>query len=197
MPDKNIYTIPQAAEVCSVSRGTVWRWVKTGKLRAAVTAGGHHRIMKDDLFEFTQLRNFAPPATESTDTKRILIVDDDPKIIKLLKRVLSGKGYELEHASDGFEAGLKLRKFNPHLVILDLIMPAMDGFDVCSYLKKNPDTEKIKIVAISGFDTEDNRHRILNCGADLFLPKPLDIQKIKKEIERLLQFSTPGTLSPN
>lgn len=186
MSGKKIYTIPQAAKVCSVSRGTVWRWVKTGKLRAAVTAGGHHRILRDDLLEFTELRNFTSPATEPTGKKRILIVDDDPKIIKLLKKVLSGNGNELEHASDGFEAGIKTMKFQPHLVILDLFMPKMDGFEVCLQLKKDSDTANTKIIAISGYDMEENRQRILKCGADLFLPKPLDIKNIMKGIEMVL-----------
>jgi len=118
--------------------------------------------------------------------KKVLIVDDDPAIQKLLGRALNGNGFETEYAADGFEAGMKTIIFRPHLVILDLFMPKMDGFEICRLLKESPETADIKIITISGFATEENRQRILNCGADLFLPKPLDIKNIKKEIGNIL-----------
>lgn len=177
------YTIPQAAKICSVSRGTVWRWVKTGKLRAAVTAGGHHRIRKDELLQFTQLRRLMPQPSEPA--RRVLIVDDDQQVRTLLKRLLTNVGWLVAQASDGFEAGRKVEQFKPHLMLLDLFMPNVDGFSVCAQVKRETDTAGIKIIAISGFDTRENRQRIVACGADLFLPKPLDAKRLKRAIESL------------
>lgn len=179
-------SVPQAAKLCSVSRITIWKYVKSGEIKSSRTPGGHFRIEKEDLISFMKEKGISPVASYQPGNKKILIVDDDPKIRKLLHRILSDNGYEVDHASDGFEAGQKTIIFKPHLIILDLLMPKIDGFEVCQRLKKNSDTANTKIIAISGYDTEENRQRILNCGADLFLPKPLDIENIKKEIKMVL-----------
>ena len=96
-------------------------------------------------------------------------------------------GFEVESASDGFEAGIKIIKFQPHIVILDLYMPKMDGFEVCRQLKKDRDTATIKIIAISGDEDPRNREKILNCGADCFFSKPADINVIISEIHNLIK----------
>ncbi|MBT8369861.1 MAG: response regulator [Deltaproteobacteria bacterium] len=181
-----VYTVPQAAKICSVSRGTIWRWVKTGKLRAAVTAGGHHRIAADDLLEFTELKHIEPRPEKSKHQKRVLVVDDDPTIRKLLSGVFGGDGYKLDFAVDGFEAGQKSERFKPHLVILDLFMPQVNGFEVCKRLKSDPTTQDVKVFAMSGYNTKENRQEILACGADLFFPKPLDIKALRNEVDALL-----------
>ena len=93
--------------------------------------------------------------------KRILIVDDDSQIQELITTILSAHHYETEVASDGFEAGRKVVEFKPGLIILDLYMPGMDGFEVCRQIKENSSTSHIKILAITGYDTPENRDRIV------------------------------------
>jgi excisionase family DNA binding protein len=182
----DILTIPKAAMRCGLHRVTLWKYVKAGEIKTFKTPGGQYRILKTDLEDFMKNKGIYPYALEAPAEKRVLVVDDDPKIRKLLKRVLGSNGYQLDYAADGFEAGIKTMKFQPHLVILDLFMPKIDGFEVCERLKKNPDTASTKILAISGMDTEENRQRVLRCGADIFLPKPLDIKRIKNEIRNIL-----------
>lgn len=189
MIENKYYTIPQAAELCVVGRSTMWRWVKSGQIPAAITVGGHHRIFREDLFKFIEQKKMTPRLRKSTGNKRILIVDDDPGIRKMLGKILISHGYEVEYASDGFDAGQRTIKFKPHLIVLDLFMPQMNGFEVCQRLKENRDTAKIKIIAMSGFDTEDNRQQILNCGADLFLPKLIKMKIFLKEINNFLSES--------
>ena len=129
------------------------------------------------------------PAVENRSAPaKVLVVDDDPAIQKLLSRMLNSAGLEVKTASDGFEAGQLSIKFNPQIIILDIVMPRMDGFEVCRRLKKNPETKNVKIIAISGFNTRENKEKILACGADLFLAKPLDIEKLKKEVESVLDY---------
>lgn len=106
------------------------------------------------------------PRAESSPKNRILIVDDDPSVQKLFSKMLSHNGYRIALASDGFEAGIKTVQFKPDLMILDLVMSGMDGFEVCKHIKENPNTSHIKVLAYTGYDTKAYRHRIMQAGAD-------------------------------
>ncbi|MCF8138696.1 MAG: response regulator, partial [Desulfotignum sp.] len=98
-----------------------------------------------------------------------------------------------ETAKDGFDAGMKIMTFKPGLVILDLIMPGMDGFEVCRQIKANPDTAHIKVLAVTGYDSEENRQKILSEGADAYLAKPLFKEELMQTIQTLLHTNTPNT----
>jgi len=171
--------------LCNVSRSTIWRWIKLGKLKASKTAGGHHRISEQDFLEFM---NDQKMHTQYRDdpSKKILVVDDEYSIRKYLKKLLKSQGFLLEFAKDGFAAGMKSVQFKPHLIILDLLMPKMDGFSVCQQLKNAKITSSIKIIAISGYDTPINCERILSAGADAFLAKPIDSKVMLEQINKLL-----------
>jgi excisionase family DNA binding protein len=182
----DFYTIPQAADICSVGRTTMWRWVKFGELRASPTPGGQYKIRKEDLKSFILGRMKHLSISEFSKEKKILIVDDDQKIQKYLNMMLSSGGYQIEMASDGFEAGVKTIEFKPDLMILDLYMPGMDGFEVCKQIKGNSNTSHIKILAYTGYDTKENRNRIMKAGADGYLPKPVGKDTLIQSIEELL-----------
>jgi CheY-like chemotaxis protein len=124
-----------------------------------------------------------------TAEKKILIVDDDPHLLDMLNEMLSAHKYETEMASSGFEAGIKVGKFKPGLIILDLIMPEMSGFEVCRQIKEDPDTSHIKILAVTGYDTEENRNRIMEAGADGYMAKPLKMDILIRYVEDLLSAS--------
>jgi len=121
-----------------------------------------------------------------TAEKKILIVDDDPHLLDLLNEMLSAHKYETETASSGFEAWIKVVKFKPGLIILDLIMPEMSGFEVCRRIKEDPDTSHIKILAVTGYDTEENRKKIMEAGADGYLAKPVEKEVLLRHVEELL-----------
>jgi DNA-binding response OmpR family regulator len=131
----------------------------------------------------TLVRELGAPEPQG---KKILIVDDDPQMPKLLTTILSAHQYETEVAADGFEAGVKVTEFKPHLIILDLMMPGMDGFEVCRRIKENSGTSLIKILAITGFDSQENRDRIMGAGADDYLAKPLAKDTLLQHIINLL-----------
>ncbi len=82
---------------------------------------------------------------------------------------------------------MKINKLKPDLLILDLYMPQVNGFEVCEQIKKDPETSKIKIIAISGFDTKENKEKILEYGADIFYPKPIDSKQLIKGIKHLIK----------
>lgn len=171
---KKILTLTQAAKYCSVNRVTLWKNVKSGELRASLTPGGHYRILKKDLESFMRRKGIYPLAKYQPSEKRILIVDDDPQIQDVFTKMLSHHGYEIATAADGFEAGVKVTEFKPGLVILDLLMPGMDGFEVCRRIKENRGNSHIKILAITGYDSRENRDRIMAAGADGYLAKPVE-----------------------
>ncbi len=184
---KTYFTVPEAAKICSVNRSTMHRWVTSGKIKSYSTPGGSKRIQKEDLkicFE----QNKIPIEFDDFETvkKKILIVDDDIHIQNNLKRMLAGPLTELEFASDGFQVGTKLLSFKPNLIILDLFMPNMDGFEVCKYIKNDPSNNTIKILIISGYDTTENRDKAIGLGADSFLGKPFQMKEIMDQVERLI-----------
>ena len=118
--------------------------------------------------------------------KKVLIVDDDPHIQELLTQMLSVQEFETEVASDGFEAGIKVMEFKPSLIILDLFMPGMDGFEVCKRVKGNLGTSQIKILAITGYDSKENREQIMEAGADGYMAKPVAMDTPLRHLEKLL-----------
>jgi len=153
-------------------------------LNTVLTENQAYRVPGADL-ELTK----QPSAYTASHPPRILIVDDDPQILKMMRKLLTNQGYETAAASDGFEAGVKVVQFNPDLVVLDLMMPGMDGFEVCKRIKGNTGTSHIKVLAVSGYDTEENREKIIKAGADGFLPKPIDMGVILNEVKQLCQVS--------
>ena len=183
---EDMYTIGQAAKHCAISRGTIWRWVKSGELKASLTPGGHHRILKEDLETFVFKKGMYPLAYNRFSNKRILIVDDDHQIKDMLSKMLKTQKYETDVASTGFGVGSKVMKFKPGLIILDMITPDVDGFKICRHIKEDPDISHIKILAITDYDTKENRDRIMDAGADSYMAKPVEQRKLLQHIRALL-----------
>ena len=121
--------------------------------------------------------------------EKILIVEDDEAVSEILLETLqkSYPAFEIRTATDGFEAGKQIISFMPDLIILDLILPGVDGFKVLRNLRQDRRFLSTKILAISGFDTSENRERILQAGGvDGFISKPVDLHQLRKQIEKLL-----------
>lgn len=164
-----------------VSPVTVRQWASKGDLPALTTPGGHRRFVKQDIEEFARIRGLSlmPAAREEN---RILIVDDDNQFSGYLKELLSMYAPHLiiELAKDGFEAGRKLESFNPNVVLLDLMMPGLDGYETCHKIKADPSTKMIRVIAMTGFPSEENVARVLGEGAEVCLPKPVDTDRLLK-----------------
>lgn len=182
----NFFTIPQAARYCSISRVTLWRWVKSGKLKAFISPGGHYKIREKDLQSFIQGRMGYLPNAGRQNEKKILIVDDDPDVQNILAKILSANDYRAEVASDGLDAGIKIVQFKPDLILLDLFMPKVDGFEVCKRIKGDTDHSHIKILILTGYDTKENKDRTFEAGADGYLSKPVKKNDLIQQIEDLL-----------
>lgn len=193
MPRK-IFTSFQVAKLCGVSPSTVIHWVNIGSLPAFRTPGGHRRVQAQDLLEF--VKKYKMPVPEELTgagmpRKKVLIVDDEPAVAGMIKRAFSRKEelFEARAITDGIEALMVIGKWLPDLVVLDAVMPVVDGLRVCATLKNDPQTRHIKIIAITGKRLGDSDREFLQKNADAFYTKPLNIVELLQRAEELLALS--------
>ena len=183
--EERTYTTFDIARLCDVYPTTVADWIDQNKLKAFVTPGGHRRVKERDLVAFLKQHKMAVPR-DLGGNKTILIVDDEPEVLKAVRALLktAGEKYEILTAEDGFQAGQAVSEFSPDLVILDIMLPGIDGFKVCELIKKK--SPLTKIIAMTGYNTEEHRRRMKEKGADAFLAKPFGREDLFKIITRLL-----------
>ena len=169
----------EVAELFMVSPATVRLWASKGDLRAAATPGGHRRFLRQDVERFARERNLSLNRHDETAT-RILIVDDNEALTRYLTRqVLSAApDVEVVCVGDGYSAGRQVEIFKPHVVLLDLMMPGLNGVDVCNQIKADPAHAATRVVAMTGYATRENRERIISAGAEACLAKPLDVDEL-------------------
>jgi len=192
--EATVFTVNQVSELLQVSPQTIVNWIEAGKLEAYKTPGGHRRIKKSDLEDFVKKHNMpvfglsSNLDEEGKKMKKILVVDDDRVIVETLTAGLEEDPHEYEviTAADGFEAGIQVSHFKPDLLILDIMMPDIDGYEVCRKLKSSEETKHIRIIVLSGYLDEESYKKMREHGADLCFSKPLPLDNLKEEIARLL-----------
>ena len=182
------FTTFEAARLCGVFHTTVINWVNKGKLNARVTPGGHRRIPISDLLSFMKKYEMPIPADIEDQHKQILILDDEPQVTRWLERGFSRhkERYVLTVANNPVDALVLIGKKLPHLLVVDLLMPVMDGFQVCRILKSNPATKCMKIVAITGKKITTAQKKFIDENCDVLLQKPFELKDIVGQIDRLL-----------
>jgi excisionase family DNA binding protein len=171
-----------------VDPGSVANWIDQGLLKAHRTPGGHRRVNVEDLHTFLQEHKMPVPTELQDHPTRIVIVDDESSITKMVSRAIRTlhPDFEILEAADGFRAGAVIATLKPDVVILDLRMPGMDGYEVCKMIKTQSDTRHAEVIAITAFRSPENEQRILECGARVCLSKPLDLPQLLKEVEASL-----------
>ena len=184
------YTTGEIASLCHVTINAVKKWIAADKLKAYRTPGGHWRIDKSDFEEFiNRFRLNIKDELFPAGKPKVLIIDDEPGVIDFIKEALTTRDddveYDIETAGDGYEALIKVGYFKPDLLILDIRMPRIDGFEVCRRLRGDKKTKNIKILAVTAFGKEDMA-KVLECGADRCMSKPLGVRDLQTEVERLL-----------
>ena len=182
-----VFTTHQAAKECNVHHTTVINWVNEGKLKAYTTPGGHRRIDEDDLMKFMKKYQIPVPEKLISKLKRILIVDDDIEFLEELKTALDSNAFDLDFASNGFEAGRKIYTKRPNLILLDFKMPGLDGFEVCKILHMYDDTKNIPIFAVTVLKEKDQIKKIKASGVKEYIPKPVDTAKLIRLIKEILK----------
>jgi excisionase family DNA binding protein len=176
----------EAARILGVAVSSVSKWIDDGALPAGRTPGGHRRIERDDLVEFLRRQKLRIPPELGPNGPMVVIVDDERPVTSWLKSALAERfpRAEILEAHDGFAAGQIIGLNRPEVVLLDIHMPGIDGFEVCRRIKADPETAKTSVVAISGDTTPETRQRALDEGADSFLTKPLDLDVLLREVTK-------------
>ncbi|MHC4075703.1 MAG: response regulator [Planctomycetota bacterium] len=187
---KNLFTTGQAAEICKVSQQTIIRCFDSGRLEGFRIPGSRfRRIPRQSLVRFMRTNNI-PLDNLDSGKKKILIVDDDDEIIELIVDVLvRDSRFDVKTASSGYDAGVQTQQFRPDLILLDYMLPDVNGNIVCQTIRSNPEFENIRIIIVSGVIKQDEIEELLKAGAEDFIRKPFNIAELTGKISQVLQMN--------
>jgi len=193
MSMKTVFTTGEAARICKVSQQTIIRCFDNGTLKGFRVPGSRfRRIPRDQLFQFMRDNGIPTDALES-GKRKILIVDDDEELVELLVDVFEKDGrFDIRTANNGFDAGMLVKEFRPDLVVLDVMLPDINGKEVCQRVRSDSNLETVKIICISGMVEQDKVADLKAAGADDFIQKPFTVDRLLErscdllEIERAL-----------
>jgi excisionase family DNA binding protein len=176
---KSVYTTGEVADICKVSQQTVIRCFDAGRLKGFRVPGSRfRRITREGLIQFMKENNI--PLTQlDSGKKRVLVVDDEPAIVEMLVELLERDGrFEVKTANTGFDAGVKAAEFQPDIIILDYMLPDVNGNVVCKTVRSNPKLEHVKIIIVSGVVNREEIESLLAEGANEFIKKPFEIDQL-------------------
>lgn len=188
LPLKEVFTTGEVADICKLSQQTVIRCFDSGRLRGYRVPGSRfRRIPRDALIQFMKEHKIPLDQIELGKI-RVLVVDDDPAIVEMLVELLERDGrFEVETASTGFDAGLKTRSFRPDVIVLDYLLPDINGSAVCKSIRSDETLKEVRIIIISGLIDRERVDQLLEEGADEFLQKPFSIETLITRISALVR----------
>jgi excisionase family DNA binding protein len=179
MTSKTVFTTGEAARVCKVSQQTIIRCFDNGTLKGFRVPGSRfRRIPRDQLFQFMKENGIPTDALES-GKRKVLIVDDDEELVELLVDVFDRDSrFDIRTANNGFDAGMLVKEFRPDIVILDVMLPDINGKEVCQRVRSDDTLESIKIICISGMVEQDKIADLKDSGANDFMQKPFAADRL-------------------
>ncbi len=187
MTNNRPLTTTEIAQHCHVTHRAVLKWIAAGKLKAYRTPGMHARVQVEDFINF--LKGYGFPIPEEFmgvfARRRVLIVDDDRELAGMVRRILLlQKVFDVEVAYDGFAAGLKFSEFKPDLMIVDILMPQMNGLEVLKMIREKDVNRHVKILSVSG--DEQELLKAAELGANDILAKPFDNKMLMEKVNVLM-----------
>ncbi len=184
---KQVFTTGEAAELCKVSQQTIIRCFDRGRLKGFRVPGSRfRRIPRGELIRFMR-ENGIPSDLLGGGEIRVLVVDDDPAIVRLLEEMLGRENrFEVRAASTGYDAGMTTREFRPHVILLDYMLPDVNGNVVCERLRNDPELADTRIIIVSGVVRQDEIDDLIAAGADDFIAKPFDGEVLLARIDALV-----------
>jgi excisionase family DNA binding protein len=188
---KTVFTTGEAAKICKVSQQTIIRCFDSGGLKGFRVPGSRfRRIPREHLYAFMKENNIPTDALES-GKRKVLVVDDDRDLVELLVDVLERDGrFETRAVNNGFEAGMMVKEYRPDLIILDVMLPDINGKDVCLRVRNDKSLEAVKIICVSGMVEEDKIEELRRAGANEFLAKPFETERLIERLCALLEIET-------
>ena len=188
MTTKTVFTTGEAAKICKVSQQTIIRCFDNGTLKGFRVPGSKfRRIPREHLFMFMKDNNIPTDALESGG-KKLLIVDDDQDLVDLMEDGFKRDGrFEIRTANNGFDAGMGVKEFRPDLVVLDVMLPDINGREVCQRVRTDPTMDTVKILCISGMVDASKIDHLKEAGANDFMQKPFAIDTLVDRAYQLLE----------
>jgi twitching motility two-component system response regulator PilH len=177
-------TLGQAATYLGVAQSTVRKWSDGGRLPAFYTPGGHRRFRRADLDSF--LAGSSGGGTASTAQPVVLIVDDDEQLREFIRVNLEMDGYVVREAGSAEEGLAALENEPPDLVLLDVMMPRVDGFEMLRKMQEEHGRGSVPVIMFSGKVDEETASRAAREGAQAFIGKPFDPQALIESTKQLL-----------
>ena len=191
---KTVFTTGEAAKICKVSQQTIIRCFDNGQLKGFRVPGSRfRRIPREALYKFMKDNGIPTDALES-GKRKVLLVDDDVELVELILKFLEEDGrFETRVAQNGFDAGMMVKEYHPDLIVLDVMLPDINGKEVCHRVRADATLEDVRILCMSGMVEEDKIQELRLSGADLFLHKPFDIDVLIERMCELLEIEPAAT----
>jgi two-component system, OmpR family, response regulator len=200
MTYKKPLSVGQVAEICRVSKKTVLNWIYDGGMKAFTTYGGHYRIWPANVKKFLDSTGMDIPFDYVDDrTTHVLIIDDDLDFSTILKSAIVSElpDVEVTATDDGYEGLMLIGELKPQLVILDIKMPKVDGFQVLELLKSRKTEQDVKVLVITGYLDQETRQQLSTTIADHWIDKLSDISTMIKTIAAYIRSEKPLFLDEN
>ena len=184
---KTVFTTGEAAKVCKVSQQTIIRCFDNGQLKGFRVPGSRfRRIPREALYKFMKDNGIPTEALES-GKRKVLLVDDDAELVELIVKFLDEDGrFETRVAQNGFDAGMMVKEYHPDLIVLDVMLPDINGKEVCQRVRADNTLEDVRIICISGMVEADKIADLKECGANDFLQKPFEVETLVERMCKLL-----------
>ena len=189
---KTVFTTGEAAKICKVSQQTIIRCFDNGQLKGFRVPGSKfRRIPREALYKFMKDNGIPTDALES-GKRKVLLVDDDPEIVELINKALEDDGrFEVRIAANGFDAGMMVKEYRPDLIVLDVMLPDINGKEVCHRVRADSNLEEVRIICISGMIEDDKIQELRLAGADDFIHKPFDVDVLIERMCVQLEMEVP------
>ena len=180
---KTVFTTGEAAKICKVSQQTIIRCFDNGQLKGFRVPGSRFRwIPREQLYKFMKDNGIPTDALES-GKRKVLLVDDDAELVEIILTYLNEDGrFEVRVAQNGFDAGMMVKEYHPDLIVLDVMLPDINGKEVCHRVRADASLEDVRILCMSGMVEEDKIQELKLAGADDFIHKPFEVDRL---IERM------------
>ena len=201
MDNDELLKISEIAEITQVLASTIRHYTDLGLLKVTGFSPGGHRLYSrsETVPKLARIQALSKtgltlPEIKSvlegkSKIKKVLIVDDEVEVVDLLSTLIKDEfpDWLLRFATNGFTAGRMIGEFCPDLVVLDLMLPGVDGFQVCRQIRSDSLLGGVRILAITGYDSPEMRGKIMSCGADDYLAKPMDNKEFLNRVRKLLE----------